>query len=196
MDVLADAVGCSMSFTLRAATEADAGPAARLLDTGLADRRPEMIVSLLGQGGLCLLAEQGGRLVGVGIGKVVPVVADLMPVGQKHLAAQINLQGPIADVESCVVLPGLRRAGIATTLLGESLKWMRSQGARSALASAWIYPDGRVPARRVLGAHGFVLDRTVERFWSAELIEQGYTCGQCGRPCSCSAALFIRRTLS
>lgn len=179
--------------TLRRAGRQDAEAAAGLLSEHLAARTTEEILALLDRGGLCLLACSGERLVGVGTADVLDDARDAFPVGQRHLAAELDLPAPVGVLRSAVVAADERRSGVGTLLTCERLRWLRSRAAMSVISQAWVYPDGSVPARGQLRACGLVALRTVPAFWAAQLRANGLTCRQCGPACGCSAQLYGRR---
>ena len=97
--------------------------------------------------------------------------------------------GTVGSFEALAVEPAARRRGLGSQLTAVSLDWMREQGCDTAIAVSWRSgrPGSSVGLFRRLG---FREGPTVERFYHAESVRDGWVCPVCRGPCVCPATLF------
>ena len=88
--------------------------------------------------------------------------------------------------------PAFRRRGLGRLLSEASLVWMREAGAAVAVSLSWR--SGRDGSSAALfRALGFAEGRTVEEFYYAESVRDGWTCPVCAGPCRCAATFYVLR---
>jgi GNAT superfamily N-acetyltransferase len=143
--------------------------------------------------GVVLLAEDGGQLAGSGAAVLLRNATDAFPVGQRHLAAQLELLAPVGKLMHAAVAPFARRRGILRMLIAARTEWLRERGAQTLITEAWVKASGEIPVARAFVAAGFAAEATVRAYWSSESERDGYCCPECGHPCRCAATLFIAR---
>jgi GNAT superfamily N-acetyltransferase len=180
------------TLTLREAARSEAPLVAKLLSQALSRRTADDIIKLLDDGGFAVLASRGSKIVGVGTAAIAARVEDVLAQGQEAVAAQLPLTGPVAVMQSAVVIPSERRHGVGTALTEARIRWMASRHVRSAFSSAWVMPDGTIPAKHQLESAGFRELARVANYWTAESIARHYVCSVCGSLCRCAAALYAR----
>lgn len=95
----------------------------------------------------------------------------------------------VGSFEALAVEPAARRRGLGSRLTAVSLDWMREQGCDAAITVSWRSgrPDSSVGLFRRLG---FREGPTVERFYHAASVRDGWLCPVCRCPCVCPATLF------
>lgn len=178
----------SARVTYRPATDQDVPAATELVNCYLARRSEQTVADYL-QRGYVVLAELGNRMAGVAIA----ALPENFPASDYATALPAaETAKPVGVLELAAVHEDHRRIGIATRLVELRCQWLRAAGAASAVCSAWVYPDGTVPAAGPLLANRFRHVHDVEQFWRAESIREGYDCQRCGNPCSCPAAIYLR----
>lgn len=116
-------------------------------------------------------------------------------VGEHHeLTAQIKDLANGRTVytgDSLTVKPEYRRIGLAHRLSAAMVERLRGRGIELVLHEFWVYPDGSIPAFKVLGMfkRGVFLG-CFENFYK-EYHHIGYTCSVCGADCVCKAAVYL-----
>jgi len=97
--------------------------------------------------------------------------------------------GTVGSFESFAVEPGHRRQGLGSRLVTVGLDWMRERSCTSAVTLSWrsSREGSSVGLFRRLGMSE---GPTIERFYFEESLRNGWTCPDCGGPCTCAATLF------
>ncbi len=112
------------------------------------------------------------------------------PELEAELAAAVG-EAAVAYCDALLVLPGHRNEGVAHGLALRVQKLLRQQNYDYLLAEAWIYPDGRVPAKAVYETLGEVVwQRNVDGFYRDQ-DKYGLSCPICGEKCACSACIEL-----
>jgi ribosomal protein S18 acetylase RimI-like enzyme len=126
------------------------------------------------------IAAAVARLLGPGDGEYYrgfgPAAMDLFP-------------GTVGSFEALAVHPEHRRSGLGTLLTATSLDWMRAQGCTAAVTLSWrgrATPSSAGLFRRL----GMREGPTLDRFYLAESVRDGWICPVCQGPCTCPATLF------
>ncbi len=129
--------------------------------------------------------EDGGIL---GFMTICPGIAFTYP----HPALEAELaeavgKKKVAYCDALLVLPGHRNEGVASELASRVQGLLRQMKFDCLLAEAWIYPDGRVPAKPVYESLGKVIwQRKIDGFYRDQ-DKYGLSCPICGEKCVCSA---------
>jgi GNAT superfamily N-acetyltransferase len=93
--------------------------------------------------------------------------------------------------DAVLVKKDYRSMNIAAALYEEAVTELRGQGASLVLHELWVYPDGKIPAQKVLNhysAHQFL--GQFEGFYK-DFYHYGYVCPICGEHCICAATLYL-----
>ena len=94
------------------------------------------------------------------------------------------------EIRSLAVTPARQRQGIGARLLQAAFNDHPGQNWEATL---WKNTDGQVPAQRLFESLGFEAVAEREDYCKEDSITRGYTCAQCGHPCTCSAVLVQKR---
>ncbi|MCR5421691.1 MAG: GNAT family N-acetyltransferase [Lachnospiraceae bacterium] len=93
----------------------------------------------------------------------------------------------VETVDTLVVLPKYRRAGIAKELALRNLEGLQERGTNIYVVEIWIYPDGSIPARKIYESMGEVVySKKIPDFYK-DLYKYGLKCPICGKLCKCGA---------
>jgi GNAT superfamily N-acetyltransferase len=107
-------------------------------------------------------------------------------------AAMDLFRGTVGSFEALAVHPEHRRSGLGTLLTATSLDWMRAQGCTAAVTLSWR--AGATPSSAGLFRRlGMREGPTLDRFYLAESVRDGWICPVCQGPCTCPATLFTLR---
>lgn len=101
------------------------------------------------------------------------------------------------EISSIVVQPSARRRGVARRLVEAAEAAIRARGRTFAWAAAWVYEDGTSPGSEMFTALGYELRGHIDLYWFQEGAsvgpgEPGAICPDCGAPCRCTAAIFVK----
>ena len=108
------------------------------------------------------------------------------PELEAELAEAVG-EKPVAYCDALLVLPGHRNAGVARELAVKVKELLRQLEYVYFLVEAWIYRDGRAPAKPVYESMGKVVwQRKVDGFYRDQ-DQYGLVCPICGTKCKCSA---------
>jgi GNAT superfamily N-acetyltransferase len=174
-------------ISYRVATESDATAATALLNLYLARRTTAVVREFIVHDRV-ILAEQGNKLVGVGIAKLITSLNGTdYQVFANHLPI---IRPPVGVMELAAVHEQARHQGVGARLIERRLQWMREAGAQMAVCSALVHPDQSVPARTPLLRNGFEHLIDIPEFWLGESLREQYQCERCGNPCHCTASLY------
>lgn len=94
-------------------------------------------------------------------------------------------------LRSGAVSPQSRGNGIVTSLSKASVGALEDMGATSILAIGWTDFEG-CHIQRILEAMGFKTQGDLENFWHEDSISKNYQCPTCGKPCFCTARIFLK----
>ncbi len=170
----------------------DAGAALALLDQQLGTLYTEKLLrSLAGDPGAVLLGcEEGGRLVGVGLGEQVPL--DRCDRLYRPFGAQVPLQlalRRLGAITALAVAPRARSQGVGRALIEDLVEGLLHRGCNHLVAVAWVPPDPAHPGSApILTRAGFsVLGES-----TMAALAPGRRCPACGEGCVCPARLYGR----
>lgn len=128
---------------------------------------------------------------------MIPATADdllaLMPVDQASAVADLvpelgyNRTGLLKSV---AVNSDMRGTGIGTEVSRAVVQAMFDMGATSVLAIGWTDDEG-CHIQGPLETLGFKARGDITDFWHEDSRIEGNSCPSCGRPCRCSAKVFV-----
>lgn len=128
---------------------------------------------------------------------VIPASTDdllaLMPEDQASKVAELvpelgyNLTGLLKSV---AVDSDVRGSGIGTEVSSAVVQAMFDIGATNVVAVGWTDDEG-CHIQGPLETLGFKARGDIIDFWHKDSLIQGYSCPSCGRPCRCSARIFV-----
>ncbi|MCB9983033.1 MAG: GNAT family N-acetyltransferase [Rhodospirillales bacterium] len=105
--------------------------------------------------------------------------------------AQADARGTIGCLKSVAVDQAFQKRGVGMKLVKKTLAALEKSGVDLMFSIGWKTENVHIAP--VLEACGFKPCAAFEKFWSAESLEQGYTCPHCGEPpCECEAILFTK----
>jgi GNAT superfamily N-acetyltransferase len=146
-----------------------------------------------------MVAEEGGRVVGVATAGLVPLAARLRraaagvrePLARHAGEVARDPEALLLDLDLGVVAEEARGRGLYGRLLADRLAWGAGRGAVLAMSMGWRAPDG-CHIEGSMARAGFTRLATVEEFFLAASEATGSGCPFCGSPCRCPADLFVR----
>lgn len=138
------------------------------------------------QSTFALVAMAGPRMVGL---VTASLGAPDVPDSQREALAAL-LPGPVDSIDTVVTASQARGTGVGTLLLDEMLRLLGHFGAGHVATLAWVR-GGRAPVAGPLSRLGHRQVGTLHRLWLQDSLERGYDCPDCGRPCACSAKVFL-----
>lgn len=94
--------------------------------------------------------------------------------------------------QGLAIKPEYRGGDLADRMVEKGYYAFRRREATAILSIAWKSPEGCLVAS-LLERHEFERLEEIERFWFEDSQLYGYSCPNCGRPCSCSALIYLRR---
>jgi ribosomal protein S18 acetylase RimI-like enzyme len=149
----------------------------------------------LGRQGLLVRARgKRGQLLGAATARVL----DQDPVNAlqaKLRAAGISDSGlggyRVGEIKSSAVIPAARGRGIGTQMLKARLEFLKGHGCRYAVCASWISSDINNTSIGLLEKAGFAQLAAVRGYWADEQTTAGYSCPDCGRRCTCTAAIMV-----
>jgi ribosomal protein S18 acetylase RimI-like enzyme len=167
----------------------------RLLATVLADLSIEETDS----GGDVLVGlGSDGHVLGA-IRVVTSSVADTTTSALLEMVPEI-VDATAAEIASVAVDPSARRQGAARQLVAAAESEIRRRRLPTAWAAAWIHPGGRSPGSELFMKLGYSARGRIELYWfkpSPSILpdQPGSICPDCGAPCRCTAAIFVKRLI-
>lgn len=84
-----------------------------------------------------------------------------------------------------------KHLGIATALVSKCLDKLKEDGITCFISTAWKH-SGITNAASVLESLGFVEETTMPKYWYESSIKEGFSCPNCGNPCTCSCVLYTK----
>ncbi len=110
------------------------------------------------------------------------------------------VEATAAEIVSVAVDPSARRQGVARELVGAAESEIRRRRLSTAWAAAWIYSGGRSPGSELFKALGYSARGQIGHYWfrpgpSICPDQPGSVCPECGAPCRCTAAIFVKQVL-
>lgn len=172
----------------RVSQEQEALEAIKVINKHLADRYLE---DVLCENTLCLAVKYNDKIIAAATASLTDTKEDLFPPGQKHLAQKLSFHNKAIEMKVSAVEKEHRNQGLGFLLTKKRLEWGIQQQASLALCSAWLYPDGSIPARAQLLANGFNEFMTIKEYWKEDSIVNSYDCRICKNPCLCSSTIFV-----
>lgn len=136
-----------------------------------------------------------GDVVGFSIGAIrSPVeLASYLELPRGEWPSALESADRTAVLQTIVIVPEWQGAGHGRRLLGAHAGLLETADPDAWCAVAWTQPDGSVPGASPLRSVGLAPDRTIEAYWAADSLAEGYRCATCGDPpCQCDATLFIK----
>jgi ribosomal protein S18 acetylase RimI-like enzyme len=128
---------------------------------------------------------------------VIPVstdeLLDLMPADQSSRVADLvpelgfNLTGLLKSV---AVDSDVRGSGVGTEVSRAVVQAMFDMGATNVVSVGWTDGEG-CHIQGPLETLGFKSRGDLDDFWYEDSLREGYSCPTCGRPCRCSARIFV-----
>lgn len=155
---------------------------------------PSDLTGLDGQGLLVRARGKRGQLLGAATARVLDQ-ASISTLQDKLRSAGISDSGfggyRIGEIKSSAVIPAARRRGIGTQMLTARLAFLKGHGCRYAVCAAWISADVENASIGMLEKAGFTHLAAIRGYWAGEQKSAGYGCPDCGRRCSCTAAIMV-----
>ena len=117
----------------------------------------------------------------------------LMPADQASRVADLvpelgfNLTGLLKSV---AVDSDVRGSGIGTEISGAVVQALFDRGATNVVSVGWTDNEG-CHIQGPLETLGFKARGDLSDFWHEDSLLEGYACPTCGRPCRCSARIFV-----
>lgn len=128
---------------------------------------------------------------------VLPATTDelltLMPANQASRVADLvpelgfNLTGLLKSV---AVDSEERGSGIGTKISSAVVQALFDMGATNVVSIGWTDDEG-CHIQGPLETLGFKARGDLDDFWHEDSVLEGYSCPTCGRPCRCSARIFV-----
>jgi GNAT superfamily N-acetyltransferase len=153
--------------------------------------QPLGIIEDLVKGHLVLLALDNEKLIGAATFAIYKDINQVLIEEQAHLAGELDLQAPVGVLKSAVVLPEYQGQSVGRHLLQRGEAWLAAR-CKTGFASAWIYPDGSVPAQKIVQELGYSQRLIAKDYWGPHSIVHQIPCPDCGIPCTCSCMLFTK----
>ena len=119
-------------------------------------------------------------------------IALTYPHPELELKIRSGVRGEkVATVDALMVDKAYRKSGVAHEMSGWCLRELKRRSVKGFLVEAWVYPDGRSPARKVYERMGKVLwEKEVPLFYQ-DAHHYGIACPICGEHCQCGAVLEV-----
>lgn len=109
----------------------------------------------------------------------------------KEIKELKDISSPIGYIKTVVIDKKYEGFGIASNLIDNCIKKLRSMGVNNFISTAWKH-CGVTNIANVLLKNGFYKSIELPDYWLEDSIKKGYECPQCGYPCHCSCVIYIK----
>jgi len=96
----------------------------------------------------------------------------------------------IGVIRTTAIREELQNRGIGSELVTKTMDLHEQQGVDKHLAVAWRSPTG-TNIHSILVENGLKPEEVYTDYWLKESRERGFTCPECGSPCTCSGIVYI-----
>ena len=101
----------------------------------------------------------------------------------------------IGLLDSVAVAHEMKEKGIGSELIDACCKELVSRGAKVICAMAWKDVNGIANIERILVRTGMLPHMEIKGYWNRFVPSpEGHDCPICGRPCKCSAVLYLKKS--
>jgi len=112
-------------------------------------------------------------------------------IGIASLPPEIEKSSKIALRKSMAVKSSYQRKGIGAVLLNDALMLFKKQQMEAVLSITWKSKKG-INIAGLMQFYAFKQYKEIPNFWTADSIQKGYLCPECGNPCKCSAVIYTK----
>jgi N-acetylglutamate synthase-like GNAT family acetyltransferase len=112
-------------------------------------------------------------------------------IGIASLPPEIEKSSKIALRKSMAVKSSYQRKGIGAVLLNDALMLFKEQQMEAVLSITWKSKKG-INIAGLMQFYAFKQYKEIPNFWTADSIQKGYLCPECGNPCKCSAVIYTK----
>ncbi len=133
-------------------------------------------------------ATEGGELIGfLTIKKGIQFTCP-HPYLEREIRKAANRK-TVSFVDGIWVCKNHRGKGVSGELARRTKKLLKDIGAEYIFIEEWIYPDGHIPAERLLSSYGEpVYEKEIPMFYR-DMAKYGMKCPICGENCKCGAKI-------
>lgn len=104
---------------------------------------------------------------------------------------EFSLEEKIGYIKTVVIDKKFEGFGLSTALLTHCIKEFEKEGIKRFISTAWKH-CGVINIGGVLTRLGFIKRIEIPDYWYEDSIKEKFQCPQCGNPCHCTCAIYIK----
>ena len=104
---------------------------------------------------------------------------------------ELMFEEKIGYIQTVAVMPQYNGLGVATEMIGESIKELKKRDVNCMVSTAWKHA-GIINIEAILKKFNFTPVVEIPKYWYESSLKYGFKCPQCGNPCYCSCVVFTK----